>query len=129
MYRALLLALVSLALGACASSIEAEPRAAARRPQSICLVGRFTAPLSRPDLAHRLEELGFEVRPYPSEGLAIALVGTNPVNAAGDGFIAVEETDAYREAVQQGATIIRLKDLSSLFARPLADGLQRNAHK
>lgn len=104
--------LAGLALAACASNQVAEPATAARDSQSVCLVGRFGAPFSKPELVDWLTQRGFVVRTHPDQGLAVALVGNDPVNPAGDGFTDVEATDDYRDAVKHGATIIRLSDLA-----------------
>ena len=91
------------------------PEVSSRDPQSIYLVGRFAAPFSKDAIAHRLVDMGFDVRTAPSEGIALALVGGDPVNLDGDGFIEVEASDGYRAAVDRGATILHLRDMARLF--------------
>lgn len=59
-----------------------------------------------------LEDRGYVVRDRPDAGLAVALVGNSPVKDTGDGFVDVESTDAYRDAVRCGATIVRIADLT-----------------
>lgn len=107
-----ILVLFCTALGACASGRDSGGPIGARDPQSVCLVGRFGAPFDRARVARWLEDRGYVVRDRPDAGLAVALVGNSPVNDTGDGFVDVESTDAYRDAVRCGATIVRITDLT-----------------
>jgi len=120
MWRVALLVVAALGLAAGATGPRPAPQLVVRVPQSTCLVARFSAPFAREDLVRRLERMGFDVCASPREGLAVALVGSDPVNDTGDGLCCVESTEAHREAVENGATILRLADLSSLFGGPLA---------
>ena len=112
-----------LAFTSCASA-DVRP---AKQPQSIFLTGRFSVPYEKDQVSAHLRKMGFDVRTQMTNDVALVLVGNNPVNDAGDGFIDVEATDDYRRAAANGATLLRLRDLADLVTSPTAVFAARGA--
>jgi hypothetical protein len=81
-----------------------------RDSRSICLIGRFDAPYSRPIVTAKLIERGFDVRPS-TEPVGVVLTGNDPINEECTGFVPVDSLRDYRSAVGRGARIVRLRDV------------------
>ena len=89
--------LLTAALSSCASSGDT---------RTIYLLGRFTAPLSKPELARSLASQGHVVVPRMAPGVDLVVVGSDPVSADGTRFVPVRDLPEYALATQLGVEVV-----------------------
>src|SRR5690606_38591958 len=65
---------------------------------NIYLMGRFSAPLTRPTVQTLLEDLGNRVVDELGPGVDLILLGGNTINEDGSGFTPLTETEEYKLA-------------------------------
>jgi hypothetical protein len=85
-----------------------------RVARTIFLLGRFTAPYNKPELANLLKRLGNKVVDKMGPGVDTVILGNDPVNDAGDGFTAVADMPEYKEAVDLRVEFAYLKTIRDL---------------
>lgn len=69
-----------------------------RVTRTIYLMGRFSAPYNKPELTLLLRRLGNKVVDKMAPGVDTVILGNDPINEAGDGFVSVQESDEYKLA-------------------------------
>lgn len=69
-----------------------------RVTRTIYLMGRFSAPYNKPELTNLLRRLGNKVVDKMAPGVDTVILGNDPINEAGDGFVSVQESDEYKLA-------------------------------
>jgi hypothetical protein len=69
-----------------------------RVTRTIYLLGRFSAPYNKPELTALLRRLGNKVVDKMAPGVDTVILGNDPLNEAGDGFVSVQESDEYKLA-------------------------------
>ena len=84
-------------LGSCASSSST---------RTVYLLGRFTAPLSRPELAYSLTSRGHTVVNSMAPDVDLVVVGTDPVSEDGTRFVPVRDLPQYSVATARGIEIL-----------------------
>ena len=89
--------LLIAALGSCAS-----PRA----NRCVYLLGRFSSPLNKPELAQSLASRGHTVVNSMTPGVDLVVVGTDPVSEDGSRFVPVRDLPEYSVAVARGVEIL-----------------------
>lgn len=85
------------ALGSCASS---------SGTRTVYLLGRFSAPLSKPELAHSLTSRGHVVVSSMTPDVDLVVVGSDPVSEDGTRFVPVREVPEYSVATAHGIEIL-----------------------
>ena len=89
--------LLVASLGSCASS---------GGNRCVYLLGRFSAPLSKPELAHSLTSRGHSVVDSMTPDVDLVVVGTDPVSEDGSRFVPVRELPEYSVATARGVEIV-----------------------
>ena len=69
-----------------------------RVTRTMYLMGRFSAPYGKEQLTNLLRRLGNRVVTKMGPGVDTVILGNNPVNEAGDGFAAIEESAEFKLA-------------------------------
>jgi len=69
-----------------------------RVTRTIYLMGRFSAPYGKEQLTNLLRRLGNRVVTKMAPGVDTVILGNNPVNEAGDGFDAVQDSKEFKLA-------------------------------
>ncbi|MBX3463898.1 MAG: hypothetical protein KF830_12070 [Planctomycetes bacterium] len=69
-----------------------------RVTRTIYLLGRFSAPYNKPELANLLRRLGNKVVDKMAPGVDTVILGNDPINEAGDGFVSVQDSEEYKLA-------------------------------
>lgn len=88
-----------------------------RVTRTIYLMGRFSAPYNKPELTNLLRRLGNKVVDKMAPGVDTVILGNDPVNAAGDGFDAVQDSAEYKLASElrvEFAYLSSIRDLIKL---------------
>lgn len=88
-----------------------------RVTRTIFLMGRFTAPYNKGDLANLLKRLGNKVVDKMGPGVDTVILGNDPVNEAGDGFTSVQESAEFKQASElrvEFAYLATIRDLIKL---------------
>lgn len=88
-----------------------------RVTRTIYLMGRFTAPYNKPELANLLKRLGNKVVDKMAPGVDTVILGNDPVNEAGDGFVSVQESAEFKQASElrvEFAYLATIRDLIKL---------------
>ena len=94
--------LLTAALSSCASS----SCASSSDTRTVYLLGRFTAPLSKPELARSLALQGHVVVPRMAPGVDLVVVGSDPVSADGTRIVPVRDLPEYSLATQLGVEVL-----------------------
>ena len=89
--------LLIAALGSCASSTGS---------RTVYLLGRFTAPLNREELAYSLTSRGHMVVNSMTPGVDLVVVGSDPVSEDGTRFVPVRDLPEYTVATASGIEIL-----------------------
>lgn len=89
--------LLIAALGSCASS-------GANR--CVYLLGRFSPPLSKPELAQSLTSRGHTIANSMTPDVDLVVIGTDPVSDDGSRFVPVRELPEYSVAAARGVEIV-----------------------
>lgn len=89
--------LLTAALSSCASSGDS---------RTVYLLGRFTEPLSKPELARSLAAQGHVVVPRMAPGVEIVVIGSDPVSADGTHLVPVRDLPEYKFARQLGVEFV-----------------------
>jgi hypothetical protein len=76
--------------------------------RTIVLIGRFNLPLTKPLVKAMLEQLGNTVVDQPAPGIDLAIIGENTVNASGDAFTDISDTEEYKKCLFLGCEIVPL---------------------
>lgn len=76
--------------------------------RTICLIGRYTYPLTKPTVKLLLENLGNKVVEKIGPGVDLVVVGGDSLNEGGDGFTPVDQTQDYKDALFHGVEIAPL---------------------
>ena len=84
-------------LGSCASS---------SGNRTVYLLGRFTSPLSKPELAQSLTTRGHAVANSMTPDVDLVVIGTDPVSDDGSRFVPVRELPEYSVATGRGVEIV-----------------------
>lgn len=69
-----------------------------RVTRTMYLMGRFSAPYGKEQLTNLLRRLGNRVVTKMGPGVDTVILGNNPVNEAGDGFSAIQESEEFKLA-------------------------------
>lgn len=88
-----------------------------RVTRTIYLMGRFTAPYNKPELTNLLKRLGNRVVDKMAPGVDTVILGNDPVNEAGDGFVSVQESAEFKQASElrvEFAYLATIRDLIKL---------------
>jgi cell division protein FtsL len=88
-----------------------------RVTRTIYLLGRFTAPYNKPELAALLKRLGNKVVDKMGPGVDTVILGNDPVNEAADGFDSVQNSDDFKLASElrvEFAYLATIRDLIKL---------------
>ena len=88
-----------------------------RMSRTIYLMGRFSAPYNKPELAAMLKRLGNKVVEKMGPGVDTVVLGDDPLNEAADGFSAVTDSEEYKLAVDlhvEFAPLRKIRDLVKL---------------
>lgn len=85
-----------------------------RMVRTIFLMGRFSAPYEKDNLANLLKRLGNKVVDKVGPGVDTVILGDDPINEAGDGFAAVRDSAEYKEAIGLGVEFAPLKKIRDL---------------
>lgn len=88
-----------------------------RVTRTIYLMGRFTAPYNKGDLANLLKRLGNKVVDKMGPGVDTVILGNDPVNEAGDGFASVQDSAEFKQASElrvEFAYLATIRDLIKL---------------
>lgn len=96
------------------AACETPPNAPAL-PNTIYLLGRFTAPHPREQLAGDLRQRGYRIANDLDDSVDTVVVGSPPVTAEGDRLLALEDVPEYRRAVRRN---LRLLSISEAVALP-----------
>lgn len=80
----------------------------------VYLMGDFRYPYNKPALKTLLERLGNKVVAKMGPGVDTVILGDNPINEEGDGFLEVKDTDEYKEAVFLGVEFAPLRKIRDL---------------
>lgn len=86
-------------------------------PNTVYLLGRFSAPHARAQFAAELRQRGYRVANDLDDSVDTVVVGTPPVNPAGDGFVALEDLPEYRRAVHRNLRMLSPQETQALPAR------------
>ena len=76
--------------------------------RTICLIGRYTYPLTKPTVKLLLENLGNKVVEKVGPGVDLVIVGGDSLNEGADGFTPVDQTQDYKDALFHGVEIAPL---------------------
>jgi len=85
--------------------------------RTIFLMGRFDEPYSKENLKNLLVRLGNRVVNKMAPGVDTVILGSNPVNEAGDGFSSVQESEEFKLASElrvEFAYLSSIRDLIKL---------------
>ena len=85
--------------------------------RTIYLMGRFDEPYSREHLTNLLKRLGNRVVAKMQPGVDTVILGSNPVNEAGDCFTSVQDSDEFKLASElrvEFANLSTIRDLVKL---------------
>lgn len=82
--------------------------------RTIYLMGGFNYPYNKPQLEALLRNLGNKVVSKMGPGVDTVILGDNPINEAGDGFLQVSESVEYKEAVNLGVEFAPLRKIRDL---------------
>jgi hypothetical protein len=85
--------------------------------RTIYLMGRFSAPYHKPELATLLKRLGNKVVDKMGPGVDTVILGDDPVNEAGDGFDQISNSQEYKDALDlrvEFANLRKVRDLIKL---------------
>jgi hypothetical protein len=88
-----------------------------RMTRTIYLMGRFTAPYQKEQVAMLLKRLGNTVVDKMKPGVDTVILGNNPINEAGDGFTEVSESEEFKLASElrvEFAYLNQVRDLIQL---------------
>lgn len=86
-------------------------------PNTVYLLGRFSAPHDRAQFAAELRQRGYRIANDLDDSVDTVVVGTPPVNAAGDGFVALEDLPEYRRAVRRNLRLLSPQEAQALPVR------------
>ena len=78
------------------------------------LMGRFSAPYQKEQLANLLRRLGNRVVMKMGPGVDTVLLGNNPVNEAGDGFSIVQDSAEFKMANELRVEFTYLSKIADL---------------
>jgi hypothetical protein len=85
--------------------------------RTIFLMGRFDEPYSKENLSNLLKRLGNRVVTKMAPGVDTVILGSNPVNEAGDGFSSVQDSEEFKLASElrvEFAYLSSIRDLIKL---------------
>lgn len=85
-----------------------------RITRTIYLMGRFSAPYNKPELALLLRRLGNKVVDKMAPGVDTVILGNDPLNEAGDGFASVQESDEFKLATDLRVEFAYLNTIADL---------------
>lgn len=85
-----------------------------RVTRTMFLMGRFTAPYGKEQLTNLLTRLGNRVVSKMAPGVDTVILGNNPVNEAGDGFDAIQESDDFKLANELRVEFTYLSKIADL---------------
>ncbi len=85
-----------------------------RVTRTMFLMGRFTAPYGKEQLTNLLTRLGNRVVSKMAPGVDTVILGNNPVNEAGDGFDAIQESDEFKLANELRVEFTYLSKIADL---------------
>lgn len=85
-----------------------------RVTRTIYLMGRFSAPYNKPELTILLRRLGNKVVDKMAPGVDTVILGNDPINEAGDGFVSVQESDEFKLASDLRVEFTYLKTIRDL---------------
>ncbi|MFT4511756.1 MAG: hypothetical protein ACI91B_000437 [Planctomycetota bacterium] len=85
-----------------------------RVTRTMFLMGRFSAPYQKDQLTNLLRRLGNRVVTKMGPGVDTVLLGNNPVNEAGDGFAAVEDSPEFKKANEWRVEFTYLSKIADL---------------
>ena len=88
-----------------------------RMTRTIYLMGRFTAPYQKENLTNLLKRLGNKVVDKMAPGVDTVILGNDPINEAGDGFAAVQDSAEFKLASElrvEFAYLNQIRDLIKL---------------
>ena len=85
-----------------------------RVTRTMFLMGRFTAPYGKEQLTNLLIRLGNRVVSKMAPGVDTVILGNNPVNEAGDGFDAIQESDEFKLANELRVEFTYLSKIADL---------------
>ena len=86
-------------------------------PNTIYLLGRFPAPHDRAQFAAELRQRGYRIANDLDDSVDTVVIGTPPANAAGDGFVALEDIPEYRRAVRRNLRLLSPQEAQALPVR------------
>jgi len=89
--------LLTGALSSCASTGDT---------RTVYLLGRFNAPLSKPELARSLASQGHVIVPRMAPGVDLVVVGSDPVSTDGTRLVPVRDLPEYALAAQLGVEVV-----------------------
>ena len=98
--------LLIAALGSCAWSSGS---------RTVYLLGRFSGPLSRPELAHSLTSRGHMVVNSMTPGVDLVVVGSDPVSEDATRLVPVRDLPEYSVATARGIEILDRKAVVDRF--------------
>ncbi|MFK7931505.1 MAG: hypothetical protein AB8H79_25220 [Myxococcota bacterium] len=82
---------------------------------NVFLMGRFGYPYEGDKIKEQLSALGNRVVDEFVPGVDLVIVGQPVLNEDGDGFVAVESTEEYANALSLGVEFVKLTDVRDLF--------------
>lgn len=82
--------------------------------RTIYLLGRFSAPYNKPELTQLLRRLGNKVVDKMAPGVDTVILGNDPLNEAGDGFVSVQESDEFKLASDLRVEFVYLRQIRDL---------------
>ncbi len=85
-----------------------------RVTRTMFLMGRFSAPYQKEQLANLLRRLGNRVVMKMGPGVDTVLLGNNPVNEAGDGFAVVQDSAEFKMANELRVEFTYLSKIADL---------------
>lgn len=98
------------------AACETPPNAPAL-PNTIYLLGRFSAPHPRTQLAGELRQRGYRVASSLDDSVDTVVVGAPPLNESVEGFVTLEDSDEYRRAVRRNLRLLSVPEAVALPAR------------
>lgn len=86
-------------------------------PNTVYLLGRFSAPHDRAQFAAELRQRGYRIANDLDDSVDTVVIGMPPLDDSGEGFVVLEESAEYRRAVRRNLRLLSPQEAQALPVR------------